>query len=245
MFDRAAPRYDLLNSLMSLGRDAAWRRELGRALGPGQRVLDLCCGSARSAVADHRRTGTPVVGLDLSARMLYAGRAHAAARGARFAPVRGDAFRMPFRDASFDAVTVAWGLRNLAPEPAALAELWRVLRPGGWLHILDSPAPAAGLVGAAHRAYLRGAVPLLGRLSADPEAYRYLADSILAFGTAEEVAARLAAAGFECRPPVTLFGGAAAVWRARRPAGAPEPVRNATSGAGSVPSARPAAGTDR
>jgi demethylmenaquinone methyltransferase/2-methoxy-6-polyprenyl-1,4-benzoquinol methylase len=195
MFDRAAPRYDILNSLMSLGRDAAWRRELARELRPGERVLDLCCGSARSAVAVHRRTGAVVVGVDLSARML--------------------------------------------------AELWRVLRPGGWLHVLDSPTPPAGFLGAAHRAYLRGVVPLLGRLSADPAAYRYLAESVIAFGTAGEVAARLADAGFECRPPVTLFCRAAAVWRARRPAVPAAPLRNATPGAGAVPSARAAAAPDR
>ena len=245
MFDRAAPRYDLLNSLMSLGRDAAWRRELARELRPGERVLDLCCGSARSAVAVHRRTGAVVVGVDLSARMLAAGRAHAAARGTGFAPVRGDAFRLPFRDGGFDALTVAWGLRNLAPETTALAELWRVLRPGGWLHVLDSPTPPAGFLGAAHRAYLRGVVPLLGRLSADPAAYRYLAESVIAFGTAGEVAARLADAGFECRPPVTLFCRAAAVWRARRPAVPAAPLRNATPGAGAVPSAGAAAAPGR
>ena len=241
-FDRAAARYDLLNSLLSLGRDGAWRRALARPLRPGERVLDLCCGSARSAVAAHARTRTTVVGVDLSAPMLAGGRTHAAARRAAFAPVRGDAFRLPFRDHAFDAVTVAWGLRNLVPERAALAELRRVLRPGGRLHVLDSPSPPGGPVGAAHRAYLRGAVPLLGRLSADPAAYRYLAESVMAFGTVAEVAARLAGAGFACEPPEPLFGGAAAIWRARRPEADPGTLRDATAAPGTGPCARGAAG---
>jgi demethylmenaquinone methyltransferase/2-methoxy-6-polyprenyl-1,4-benzoquinol methylase len=234
MFDRAAGRYDLLNSLMSLGRDASWRRRLAGPLAAGERVLDVCCGSGRSALAAFRRCGGTVVGVDLSPRMLARGRAHAARHGARFAPVRGDAFRLPFRDASFDAVTLAWGLRNLVPEEEALAELRRVLAPGGRLHVLDSPAPAAGVVGAAHEFYLRHVVPLLGRLSSDPDAYRYLADSVLRFGTAAEVAARLSRAGFTCLPPESLLLGAAAVWRARCVVSAAGPLQIARPDSGPV-----------
>lgn len=226
-FDRAAPRYDLLNALMSLGRDGSWRERLSRPLAAGEKVLDVCCGSGRSAVAAHRRTAATVFGVDVSPAMLRLGREHARRQGARFAPVRGDALRLPFRDEAFDAVTVAWGLRNLAPEGQALAELRRVLRSGGMLHVLDSPAPAGGLAGSLHRLYLRRLVPFLGRLSPDATAYRYLAESVLAFGTAERVAGRLAEAGFEVAPPARLFLGAAVVWRARRPHAGARALRNA------------------
>src|SRR6185295_12957586 len=148
----------------------------------GDRVLDLCCGSALSSLAVSRRTGRPVISVDLSAGMLKLGVAHG---GAAVAPVRADAFRLPFGDEAFDAITVAWGLRNLRPEPEALAEMRRVLRPGGKLHVLDSPSPPAGALGLPHRLYLRWVVPALGRLSDDPAAYRYLSSSVLAFGGVE------------------------------------------------------------
>ena len=217
MFDPAAARYDRLNSLMSLGRDESWRRALVEELGPGERVLDLCCGSARSSVLAARRTGRSVIGVDVSPAMLSLGAAHA---GDAFAPVRADAFRLPFSDHAFDAVTVCWGLRNLRPEPEALAEMRRVLRPGGKLLVLDSPSPPAGPLGIAHRLYLRWVVPTLGRLSPDPDAYRYLASSILAFGRVEDVARRIRDAGFEMRRARRLFLGAAAVWSASKPASA-------------------------
>ena len=223
MFDRAAAGYDRLNSLMSLGRDESWRRALVEGLEPGERVLDLCCGSARSSVLAARRTGRTVVGVDVSPAMLALGAEHGRAA---FAPVRADAFRLPFADEAFDAVTVCWGLRNLSPESAALAEMRRVLRPGGKLLVLDSPSPPAGPLGVAHRLYLRWIVPTLGRLSPDPAAYRYLSSSILAFGRVEDVARRIRDAGFDMRGARLLFLGAAAVWSATKPASA---LRSATS----------------
>lgn len=217
MFDRAAARYDRLNSLMSLGRDGSWREAMAEGIERGDRVLDLCCGSARSSLAVFRRTGRPVVGVDVSPNMLTRGIVLTGAGRIPFAPVRADAFRLPFASEAFDVVTVAWGLRNLSPEPEALAEMRRVLRPGGKLHILDSPSPPAGALGLPHRLYLRWIVPLLGRLSDDPAAYRYLSSSVLAFGGVEDVARRIEAAGFELRPARRLFLGAAAVWTARKP----------------------------
>jgi demethylmenaquinone methyltransferase / 2-methoxy-6-polyprenyl-1,4-benzoquinol methylase len=215
MFDRTAQGYDRLNSLMSLGLDGAWRRALVERIQPGERVLDLCCGSARSSVQAARRSGQLVVGADVSPEMLARGARYAAAEGVRFAAMRADAFHLPFRDGSFDVITIAWGLRNLVPEPAALAEIKRVLRAGGRLLVLDSPSPESGVIGAAHRAYVRWIVPALGRLSPDPAAYRYLSESILRFGRLSEVARRIEAAGFVCDPPRSLTMGAAALWSAR------------------------------
>jgi len=215
MFDRAAAGYDRLNALMSLGHDAAWRRALAESVQPGDRVLDLCCGSARSSVEAARRSGRLVVGADVSAEMLTRGAAFARSESVRFAAVRADAFHLPFAEGAFDVVTVAWGLRNLVPEPAALAEMRRVLRAGGKLLVLDSPSPEPGVLGAAHRSYIRWIVPAFGRLSPDPAAYRYLSESILRFGRVGEVARRIAAAGFVCDPPRRLTYGAAALWSAR------------------------------
>jgi demethylmenaquinone methyltransferase/2-methoxy-6-polyprenyl-1,4-benzoquinol methylase len=216
MFDRAARRYDALNAILSLGRDSAWRRSAAAAIRPGDRVLDLCCGSARSAVAAHRRSGVPVIGVDISAELLALGRNHAAAERVPFHPVRADAFRLPFAGETFDTVLVAWGLRNLVPNEAALAEVHRVLRPGGALHVLDSPAPS-GWSAPMHRLYLRHVVPFVGRLSPDPSAYRYLASSIEAFGTAADASRRIGRAHFEVEPYVSVLFGAAVIWRARKP----------------------------
>lgn len=239
LFDRASGRYDLLNSLMSLGRDRSWRKALAAGLKPGERVLDVCCGSARSAAAAHGRVSRAVVGVDASEAMLRGGQAFARERGFSFHPIRADALRLPFPDESFDAVTIAWGIRNLTPEAAALAELTRVLRPEGLLHVLDSPSPATGLRGRVHRWYLQAVVPRLGRLSPNADAYRYLSETVLAFGTTEEVANRLTRAGLEVEESRNLFCGAAALWRARRPGSSKKhTLQTAASGCEVVQSAR-------
>ena len=215
MFSAIYWRYDFLNALMSLGQDGAWRRALARPIPPGARVLDLCCGSARSSVPAFERARTTVIGLDVSYAMLARGRAYADRRGARFAPVHGDGFRLPFRDGTFDVVTAAFGLRNLVPLPDAAREIRRVLKPDGRFLGLDSVAPA-GAFAPFHAFYLRQVVPLLGRLSPDPNAYRYLSESIFDFGPPRAVARRLEDAGFE--PPVRvrpLLLGAVALFEAR------------------------------
>jgi demethylmenaquinone methyltransferase / 2-methoxy-6-polyprenyl-1,4-benzoquinol methylase len=228
MFSAISWRYDLLNSMMSLGQDARWRALLAAPVPRGARVLDLCCGSARSSVPAYDRSGRAVTGLDVSRPMLERGRAHARARGAGFLPVEGDGFHLPFRDGVFDVVLAAFGLRNLVPLPLAAAEIQRVLVPGGRFLALDSVAPA-GPVAPLHAAYLRHVVPLLGRLSPDPRAYRYLSESIFDFGPPQAVAERLRAAGFEAVRARTLLFGAVALFDARRANSLP--AQEATPGA--------------
>jgi len=217
MFSAISWRYDFLNALMSLGQDGAWRRALVRPIPEGARVLDLCCGSARSSVPAFARSRRTVVGLDVSYAMLARGRAFARQKGARFEPVNGDGFHLPFRDGSFDVVTAAFGVRNLVPFPDAAREIQRVLVPGGRFLVLDSVAPSQGAFAPFHAWYLKYGVPLLGRLSPDPRAYRYLSESIFDFGPPEAVGRRLEDAGFAA--PVTvkpLLLGAVALFVATR-----------------------------
>lgn len=215
MFSAISWRYDFLNTLMSLGQDGGWRRDLVASIPRGARVLDLCCGSARSSAPAFERSGRRITGLDVSFAMLERGRDWTAARGVGFDPVHGDGFRLPFRDATFDVVTAAFGLRNLVPLPQAAHEIQRVLVPGGRFLALDSVAPA-GAFAPAHAFYLRHVVPLLGRLSPDPAAYRYLSESIFDFGPPAVVAARLAAAGFTDVRASTRLLGAVAILEGRR-----------------------------
>jgi demethylmenaquinone methyltransferase/2-methoxy-6-polyprenyl-1,4-benzoquinol methylase len=255
MFSAISWRYDLLNTLMSLGQDARWRTLLAASVPRGARVLDLCCGSARSSVPAFERSARSVTGLDVSFAMLERGRLHAAERGAGFDPVHGDGFHLPFRDGTFQVVTAAFGLRNLVPLPAAAREIQRVLVPGGRFLALDSVAPA-GAAAPLHALYLRHAVPLLGRLSPDPDAYRYLSESIFDFGPPEAVATRLREAGFEVVTARPLLLGAVAIFEASRAnslsphAGTPEGVvqsrpdrsettQAATSARAEAPAGRP------
>ena len=188
MFDRIAGRYDLLNSVLSGGADARWRRRAARAtgLGPGGRALDVACGSGKLALELRRLAGPggEVVGLDFSAAMLAV--AHRRAAGPRY--VRGDALQLPFPDASFDAATIAFGLRNLADPQRGLEEMLRVLRPGGHAVVLEFVRPHDDLAGRAYRAYLRHGLPRIGGLvSGQPQAYRYLSDTVDAYRTEAEL----------------------------------------------------------
>jgi len=216
MFDHVSPRYDFLNRLMTLGRDAAWRAAMWRAVpGRARVVLDLCTGNGVS-LEGLRRPGRLVIGADVSLGML----AYAQDQEGRvgWAPrlVCADAFPLPLRFHTVAAVTIAFGLRNLRPRPAALAEIARVLAPGGTLVILEGTPPEPGPFAPFHRFHLRHVVPLLGRLSPDPSAYAYLGQSILAFGPASEVDRELQAAGFEITAHQTFMLGAARLWVARR-----------------------------
>jgi demethylmenaquinone methyltransferase/2-methoxy-6-polyprenyl-1,4-benzoquinol methylase len=216
MFDDVSPRYDLLNRLMTLGLDDGWRRAMWRAVPEEARaVLDLCTGSGTS-LAGLRQPGRLLLGVDASLAMLE--RAAQAHRPAGWAPrfACADAFRLPFADGSLDAITVAFGVRNLRPQAKALAEMARVLAPGGTLVVLEATAPRPGPLAPLHRFHLAHLIPLLGRLSPDPSAYRYLAASILDFGPGTEFEGALAAAGFGLTLKRGFLLGAAGLWAAVR-----------------------------
>ncbi len=197
MFDRIARRYDLVNTVLSGGTDAGWRRRAARATGlaAGGSALDVACGSGKLAARLARIAGQGgrVVGLDFSPQMLeVARRDHP---GIDF--VEGDALALPFDDASFDASTIAFGLRNLADPVRGLREMLRVVRPGGRAVVLEFVRPPKGPVGGAYRLYLRKVLPVIGgALSGQPSAYRYLSDTVDSYRTSDELRAMASAAGW-------------------------------------------------
>jgi demethylmenaquinone methyltransferase / 2-methoxy-6-polyprenyl-1,4-benzoquinol methylase len=218
MFDRIAPSYDLLNRVMTFRVDQRWRRRLVRAvaLRSGERLLDLCAGTMDvSAEALRQEPGARVVGADFSLPMLARG---ARKTGLPAAPA--DALALPFPDASFDAATVAFGMRNLESLERGLAELARVLRPGGRLGVLEffrSESQGSRFV---HGAYNRLALPVLGRvLSPDPEAYRYLVASMERFASRSEFEEACRRACFRDVKGETLFPGVCGLVMAVRGAG--------------------------
>jgi demethylmenaquinone methyltransferase / 2-methoxy-6-polyprenyl-1,4-benzoquinol methylase len=238
MFDDVSGRYDLLNRLMTLGRDDSWRREMWAAVPESARaVLDLCTGSGVS-LPGLRRPGRLVLGMDVSFGMLEVAADEQGRSGWAPRLACADAFHLPLRDGALDAITVAFGVRNLRPRGAALAEMARVLRPGATLSVLEATAPAPGPLAPFHRAWLLHAVPLLGRLSPDPSAYRYLAESIFEFGDGRAFEAALDEAGFDVRERRGFLLGATHLWVATRraPAGEglavpPSAVQDASGGA--------------
>ena len=204
MFDRIVPRYDLMNRLMTGGRDATWRRlavrEALRDRNRAQtRVLDVATGTGDLALALRAAGAGDVVGLDFSAPMLdEALRKDAlAAAEQHITWVEGDAMSLPFPDASFDAVTVAFGLRNMPSYPAALGEMLRVLRPGGTLVCLETTPFRAPVLRAVFAWYFARIVPVVGgMLSGDADAYRYLPASAAAFPDADALGRMMLEAGF-------------------------------------------------
>ena len=197
MFDRIAHRYDLVNTVLSGGTDGGWRRRAARAtaLPDGGSALDVACGSGK-LTAELARIAGPrgrVIGLDFSPQMLeVARRDHP-----RIEFVEGDALKLPFDDASFDASTIAFGLRNLAEPVKGLREMLRVVRPGGRAVVLEFVHPPAGLVGGAYRLYLRTLLPAIGgAISQQPSAYRYLSDTVDTYRTPRELSEMAGAAGW-------------------------------------------------
>jgi demethylmenaquinone methyltransferase / 2-methoxy-6-polyprenyl-1,4-benzoquinol methylase len=191
MFDRIAPVYDAMNRVMTAGLDRRWRRvTVDQVVRKGDRVLDACCGTGDLAIAARAR-GADVVGLDFSEAMLE--RAHAKSREIEW--VRGDVLALPFDDASFDAVTVGFGVRNVDDLEAGLRELRRVLRPGGRLGILEITRPR-GVVAPFYRLWFDRVVPLLGKVLPGGAAYTYLPASVRRFPGPEELAALLETSGF-------------------------------------------------
>lgn len=223
MFTEISRRYDLLNHLLSGGVDRRWRRVLVESAGVGQggRVLDVATGTGDVAVEFARRTGAgEIVGLDPSVGMLDVGRdkVERLGLGGRIRLVDGDALALPFADGTFDAVTIAFGLRNLPDYAAGIAEMTRVLVPGGRLLVLEFFPPRRGLFLRAYRLYLSTVLPLVGRVvSGSPRAYRYLARSIDDFMSHDEIRAMFAAAGCARLDARRLTGGVAWVYRAVKP----------------------------
>jgi len=196
MFDRIAHRYDLLNSLLSGGADSRWRRRTAEAVvtGPADHVLDVACGSGKLALAlcDRAPAGL-VVGLDFSSRMLEVARQGPS--GPRY--VRGDGLALPFADGGFDGVTIAFGLRNLTDPLQGLLEMRRVVRAGGRMAVLEFVRPSTSAVGKAYRLYLRRGLPLIGGwISGEPQAYRYLSDTVDTYRTPGQLLELAAAAGW-------------------------------------------------
>jgi demethylmenaquinone methyltransferase/2-methoxy-6-polyprenyl-1,4-benzoquinol methylase len=215
MFAGVAPRYDLLNHLLSLGIDRRWRASVAArlALGPSERLLDLCCGTGDLALELAGRCRA--LGCDFTWEMLTRARRKSRRRGLALELVAADALRLPFADGVFDAATVAFGVRNLEDLTGGLAELHRVLRPGGRLVILEFSQPNHPLLRLPYRLYLNGLLPLVGRLiSHRREAYRYLADSIAGFPDPETLSRLLIGPGFRNVRFERLTGGIVAVHEA-------------------------------
>jgi len=198
MFDRIAGRYDLVNTVLSGGIDGGWRRRAARATGlePGGSALDVACGSGKLTAVLSRIAGPRgrVVGLDFSPLMLeIARRDHA---GIEF--LEGDALSLPFDDGSFDAATIAFGLRNLSNPARGLREMLRVVKPGGRPVVLEFVRPPKNLIGSAYRLYLRTLLPAIGgAISGQPTAYRYLSDTVDSYRTPDELRAMADAAGWQ------------------------------------------------
>ena len=216
MFDKVADRYDLLNDALSLGLDRRWRRVVAKAIGagPGQLVLDLAAGTGTSARA-FTATGARCVACDFSLGMLSVG---ARRKAERLSFVAGDALALPFADGTFDAVTISFGLRNVADTGQALRELLRVTRIGGRLVICEFSHLPAQWLNALYEQYLTRALPVIARrLSGNAEAYDYLAESIKDWPPQQELAGKIAAAGWRGVSWRNLSLGVVALHEARRP----------------------------
>jgi demethylmenaquinone methyltransferase/2-methoxy-6-polyprenyl-1,4-benzoquinol methylase len=211
MFDRIAPVYDAMNRAMTLGLDGRWRRLAATAaVRPGDRVLDACCGTGDMALAD-RAAGGGVTGVDFSEPMLERARKKAA----DVEWLRADATALPFADGSFDAVTVAFGIRNLPDLESGLRELARVTRPGGRLGCLEITRPQ-GVLRLFFRLWFDGLVPLVGKVLPGGGAYSYLPASVRRFPGPEDLAAAARAAGWSDLEWRLLGGGIVALHVARK-----------------------------
>jgi demethylmenaquinone methyltransferase / 2-methoxy-6-polyprenyl-1,4-benzoquinol methylase len=223
MFDAIAGRYDLLNDILSGGQVRLWRRAVARILGAGlgERVLDLAAGTGTSALT-FTAAGADCVACDFSLGMLRAGHAKLGNGPRRddrgqLGWVAGDALRLPFLDGVFDAVTISFGLRNVADPGAALAEMRRVTRPGGRLVVCEFSTITIASVDMLYRRYLINVLPALARRTArSPEAYEYLAESIADWPAQRELAGLIEEAGWSAVRWRDLSLGVVAVHVARR-----------------------------
>lgn len=213
MFDAVAGRYDLTNDVLSLGQDRVWRQRTLEAVDPrpGQLILDLAAGTGTSS-APFAAAGASVFPTDLSLGMLAVGKR----RRADFHFVAGDALALPYADASFDVVSISFGLRNVEDTAGALSELRRVARRGGRLVICEFSSPTSQAFRSLYRNYLLAALPRMARLlSPSPSAYVYLAESILAWPDQSTLAGLIESAGWSGVEWRNLSGGIVALHRGR------------------------------
>lgn len=223
LFDGIAPSYDRLNHLLSFGLDRHWWRKTARTLRPilaqpEARVLDICCGTGdltAALLAQRPAAGEPLTGLDFSAEMLSLARTKYA--GTNVIWVQGDAMHLPYPDASFDLVTAAFGFRNLSNYAAGLAELHRVLKPGGQIGILECNQPT-GVSGALYNLYFRHVLPLVGGwISGQRAAYKYLPASVARFPRPPRMFELIREAGLAAPTWDRYLLGAAGLYRASKP----------------------------
>jgi len=215
MFDGVARGYDRTNAVLSVGNSALWRVATVRAVDPksGERILDIAAGTGTSSVA-LAKTGAEVIALDFSPGMVEEGRR----RHPDLQFVHGDAEKLPFGDAEFDVVTISFGLRNVQRPGVALGEMRRVLKPGGRIVICEFSRPPLGLLRAGYHAYLRHVMPFVaGAASSNPEAYRYLFESIRDWPGQTELSQWLRTAGFIRVGYRNLSWGVVALHRGRTP----------------------------
>jgi demethylmenaquinone methyltransferase / 2-methoxy-6-polyprenyl-1,4-benzoquinol methylase len=222
MFDRIAGVYDVMNSAMTAGLHHQWRqRAVDRSeVGPGSDALDVCCGTGDLALELRRQIGPDgrVVGCDFSEPMLVQARRKSGELGLPVEFGWADALDLPYGDASFDAVTIGFGARNLADLERGMAEMARMLRPGGRLVILEITRPRREPLATFYSLWFDRIVPVLGTFAGDPDAYSYLPNSVRTFPEPEELAGMIDAAGFERIRWLLLAGGIIAIHSGRKPA---------------------------
>ena len=213
MFDRIAPSYDKLNHLLSVGIDRSWRRRTAKRVSrhAPHDIADIAAGTGDLSIALARRMpDAQIVGVDLSEEMLAIGREKIRHRhlDSHITLQQGDGENLPFEDSSFDAVTIAFGIRNFADREAGLREALRILRPGGHLYILEFSMPKNKLFAPIYKLYFRNAVPAIGKfISKDVNAYDYLPNSVEQFPEKLLFLQKMTRSGFaECRMKNFLFG---------------------------------------
>lgn len=215
MFDGIARRYDLTNDIISLGQDRRWRRATVDAVNPqpGERILDLAAGTGTSSLP-FDAAGARVIPCDFSTGMLAVGRS----RRPDLPFIAGDAMKLPFADESFDAATISFGLRNIADTHAALAEILRVLRPGGRLVVCEFSTPTWGPMRTVYSEYLMKALPrVAGAITSDSGSYSYLAESIAHWPDQETLGALMLRVGYCPVRYRNLTGGIVALHHAAKP----------------------------
>ncbi len=215
MFDRVAQRYDITNNLLSVGNAPLWRIATARAIAPqpGERILDIAAGTGTSSAA-LARNGAEVIGVDISEGMIELARK----RHKNLTFEVANAERLPFGDDEFDVVTISFGLRNIEDPHTALAEMYRVMKPGGRLLVCEFSKPPVAILRAGYSAYLKFVMPTIaGAASSNPAAYRYLAESIDEWPDQPTLSQWIRSAGFTRVAYRNLTGGVVALHRGRKP----------------------------